>query len=66
VLDAGGDLLLNLLGELRVGSVADALAFFVLHIGGCCLVVSYLDRCCDGVRWLMDEKRKKGKKRKKR
>ena len=34
VLDAGRNLLLSFLGESGVGSVADALALFVLHIGG--------------------------------
>lgn len=48
VLDAGGDLLLSLLGDLRAArGVRDALALFVLHI--CCLVVRCWLRCrCDG------------------
>lgn len=39
VLDAGRDLLLNLLREGRVGSVADALALFVLHVDGYLVVL---------------------------
>jgi len=45
VLDAGGDLLLSLLGQSRVGSVADALALLVLHVGGSVCWVGW-ERLC--------------------